>query len=134
MSYILDQIYRDFCIVGGNIKDGFPFYNIVKKDDRTFEIRIALAGYNMSNVEVIVDGEHLVISSAGVDERSETFVHKGYTGKPFVKKFSLNSEAEVKGADFQDGVLTVFVERIVPEKNKVRQIKINGSKPEILNG
>lgn len=135
MNNIFDQIYRDFFTVSGQTKDGFPFYNLVKKDDQTFEIRMALSGYKMSDIEVVVSGEQLAISSAGVDERSEVFLHKGYTGRPFFKKFVLNPGARVKSADFVDGVLTVAVERIVQENARIRKIAINQpSTSELLHG
>jgi len=132
MNYIFDQVAREMANISA--KQAFPHYNIVKVDDTRMEIRIALAGYKMEEIEIKQQGDNLSISSQGVNDRKVEYYHKGFTTKPFVRTFLLNNEVEVKGADFQDGILTILLDRVIPEKMRVRTIPIGQQKQQILNG
>ena len=132
MNYIFDQVAREMANISA--KQAFPHYNIVKVDDTSMEIRIALAGYKMEDIEIKQQGENLSIGSRGANDQKVEYYHKGFTTKPFVRTFQLNNEVEVKGADFQDGVLTIFLDRVVPEKMRIRTIPIGQQKQQILNG
>jgi len=69
-------------------------------------------------------------------------VHKGISGRKFERSFRLSEFVEVTGADLEDGLLTIHLERIIPEEKRPRSIKINNgvsndrtstTKPELLN-
>jgi HSP20 family molecular chaperone IbpA len=132
MNYIFDQVARDMAAFTN--KQSFPHYNIVKIHESCMEIQIALAGYKMGDIKIEQQGENLSISSNGVNDKDVEYYHKGFTTKPFVRTFLLNNEVEVKGADFQGGILTIFLDRIIPEKMKVRTIPIGKQNQQILNG
>ena len=132
MNYIFDQVAREMANISA--KQAFPHYNIVKVDDSRMEIRVALAGYKMEDIEIKQQGENLSIGSRGVNDQKVEYYHKGFTTKPFVRTFLLNNEVEVKSADFQDGILTISLDRVIPERMKVRTIPIGQQKQQILNG
>ena len=135
MSYIFDQVFQDFITSIGHQKNAFPFYNIVAIDDVKFELHLALAGYSMDDIQISLEGEHLHIQSQrGVNDRTVKYLCKGFATKPFARKFILNSDVIVKSADFQDGILSIKMERVMPEQTKIRTIEINKPIKTILHG
>jgi len=51
-------------------------------------------------------------------------IHKGISKRYFSKSFTVSDDVEIKGAELKDGLLTVSMERIVPESKKARVIDI----------
>ena len=108
----------------------YPPYNIMKTGDYTYNIEIALAGYNKKDINVNLEDGVLSIESKK-DEKKETKVdsegeilHKGIAKRYFKKSFTIAEDVEVKGAELKDGLLKVSLERIVPEHKKPRTISI----------
>ena len=134
MPYLFDQVFQDFITTIGTQKSVFPFYNIVSTDETHFELQLALAGYKMSDVQISLDGDQLIVHSNGANDKGVQYAYKGFTTKPFLRKFVLNSDVVVNGAELQDGILRILMERVVPERSKVRTIEINKPTKTILNG
>lgn len=118
---------------------GFPPYNIrTLKDEDKFFIDLALAGLDINDVEIEVKEDVLTIRSTW-DEAGDYFngggdyVHRGISFKKFKRSFTLADDIEVIGANFNNGLLTVSLERIIPEAKKARKIEINSEK-EFLKG
>ena len=105
----------------------FPFYNIVKQDKNKYDIQIALAGYNKKDIEVTLEEGILTVSSKK-EEKEDTkdgeIIHKGITKKYFSKSFTVAEDVEIKGAELKDGLLTISMERIIPEHKKAKTIDI----------
>ena len=105
----------------------FPFYNIVKQDKNKYDIQIALAGYNKKDIEVTLEEGILTVKSKK-EEKEDTkdgeIIHKGITKKYFSKSFTVAEDVEIKGAELKDGLLTISMERIIPEHKKARTIDI----------
>ena len=105
----------------------FPHYNIVKTADNKYDIEIALAGYNKKDIEVELKEGILTVKSKK-DEKEDTkdgeVIHKGIAKRYFSKAFTIADDVEVKGAELKDGLLTVSLERIIPESKKARTIEI----------
>ena len=110
----------------------FPPYNIVKTGKHTYNIELALAGFNKKDIEVEYEDNHLVVKSKKVEksEADETtdengdVLHRGISKRSFTRSFTIASDVEVKGAELKDGLLTVALERIIPESKKARSIEI----------
>ena len=110
----------------------FPPYNIVKTGENTYDIELALAGFNKKDIEVEYEDNHLVVKSKKVEksEADETtdengdVLHRGISKRSFTRSFTIASDVEVKGAELKDGLLTVALERIIPESKKARSIEI----------
>ena len=110
----------------------FPPYNIVKTGKHTYNIEVALAGFNKKDIEVEYEDNHLVVKSKKVEksEADETtdengdVLHRGISKRSFTRSFTIASDVEVKGAELKDGLLTVALERIIPESKKARSIEI----------
>ena len=120
------------------IAPGFPPYNVVKKDANNYQIQVALAGYNTTDIDVEVQENQLKISSKGITAEHDTeFVYRGWSFKGFNRAFTLADHVEVKRASMKDGVLTVDLERVLPETKKPKKVKIETpteeSHPQLLN-
>jgi molecular chaperone IbpA len=64
-----------------------------------------------------------------LDKNDETeveteYLHKGISARSFRKSFNLAEYVVVQGASFKDGILSIELERIVPEAMKPKLIKI----------
>ena len=105
----------------------YPPYNIVKTGDNKFDIEVALAGFNKKDINVTSENNMLTIESKQ-DEKSKDkdgeVIHKGISKRYFKRSFTIADDVEVKGAELKDGLLKVSMEKIVPEKDKLKTITI----------
>ena len=108
---------------------GFPPYNIIKIGEYNYQIEMALAGYNKKDIEIeIIEGELSISSKKNEPFLKESeIVHKGIATKNFTRKFTLSDEIQVKSADFSEGMLTIKLERIIPEHKNQKKFKLNNN-------
>jgi molecular chaperone IbpA len=102
----------------------YPPYDLLKLDDDTYQISLAIAGFSREEIDVSVDNGTLIIRGEIVEVTDAEVVHKGIAGRKFVRSFALGEYMEVTSAELKDGMLHVHVVRIVPEEKKPKSIKI----------
>lgn len=103
----------------------YPPYNIVKTGDFTYNIEVALAGFNKKDIEVNYADNTLEIKSIHEkEEAKEGTLHQGISKRHFTRSFTIAEDVEVKGAELKDGLLQVELEKIIPESKKPRTINI----------
>ena len=105
----------------------FPPYNIVKTGDNTYDIELALAGFNKKDIEVEYKENILTVKSKKQEETKDedgNIIHRGISKRMFQKSFTIANDVEVKGAELKDGLLRVSMERIIPEHKKAKLIDI----------
>jgi molecular chaperone IbpA len=102
----------------------YPPYDLLKLDEDTYRISLAIAGFTKDDIDVSVDSGTLVIKGEIVEVTDAEVVHKGIAGRKFVRSFALGEYMEVTGADMKDGMLHINVDRVVPEDKKPKVIKI----------
>ena len=105
----------------------FPFYNIVKTGNTTYDIEVALAGYGRKDIKIDYADNLLTIKSVKEEKNSNEsngVIHRGIAKRYFSKVFTIADDVEIKGAELKDGLLRVSLERIVPEAQKPRVIDI----------
>ena len=109
-------------------QSNYPPYDILKEDDK-YIIRIAIAGFKKSEVDIEIDDNTLTVSVCRDDktgmQRAE-FLHKGISTKEFYKSFALAEHVEVKKATMSDGILEIILEKNIPDSEKPKKIKISG--------
>lgn len=106
--------------------EGYPPYNIEQVGDNRLRITLAVAGFSMDDLAVSVEDNQLVIRGRQeVEEEDGTrvYLHRGIAARQFQRSFVLAEGIEVKGASLDNGLLTIELERIVPEP-QVRTIEI----------
>jgi len=102
----------------------YPPYDLLKLDEDTYQISLAIAGFSKEDIDVSVDNGTLIIKGEIVEVTDAEVVHKGIAGRRFVRSFALGEYMEVTSAELKDGMLHVHVVRIVPEDKKPKAIKI----------
>ena len=107
----------------------FPPYNIVKTGENTYDVELALAGFNKKDIEVEYKENQLTVKSKKQEKQEETdedgnVIHRGISKRMFSKSFTIANDVEVKGAELKDGLLKVSMERIIPEHKKAKTIDI----------
>jgi len=102
----------------------FPPYNVKKVDENNYIVELAVAGYDREDIDVTVDKDTLIIKSERENDEKSEYIHKGIAGRNFTQTFTLGEYMIVKSASLDNGLLTVKIERELPESAKPRQIKI----------
>jgi molecular chaperone IbpA len=102
----------------------YPPYDLLKLDEDTYRLSVAVAGFTKDNVDVSVDNGTLVIKGEIVEVTDAEVVHKGIATRKFTRSFALGEYMEVTGADLKDGMLHVSIDRVVPEEKKPKTIRI----------
>ena len=103
---------------------GFPPYNIQKGGDTTYTIEMALAGFGKEDITVELTENTLSVRSDKKDQNDEFTYHRGISYRKFDRKFTLADDIVVNSAGLENGMLTIKLERIVPEEKKPRIIEV----------
>jgi len=109
------------------VATNFPPYNIVKTGENTYDVELALAGFNKKDIEVEYKENLLTVKSKKQEETKDedgNIIHRGISKRMFSKSFTIANDVEVKGAELKDGLLKVSMERIIPEHKKAKSIAI----------
>ena len=113
-----DQIERALDRVA-KAADGYPPYNIERlaRDDKNPErlrITLAVAGFTLDQLEVIVEEKELVIRGRQQDDKSRQYLHRGIAARQFQRTFVLADGMEVQKADLKNGLLSIDLARPEP--------------------
>lgn len=103
---------------------GFPPYNIRKEGDYNYVIEMALAGFGKKDIEVEVAEGTLSVKSVKENTEDDSTVYRGISYRKFERKFTLAEDLIVNGATLENGMLTIDLERVVPEEKKPRLITV----------
>lgn len=123
-----DNMFDELMRMNAQQSLNYPPYNIVKQTDDTFFIEVATAGFGEGEVSVNLDNRVLTIKGEKSEDLVAEYLHKGISTRDFVREFTLAEHVEVVSATQQDGILTIQLERIVPEEKKPKSIAINYTK------
>ena len=110
-----------------NDATNYPPYNIIKTGEDTFEVQVAVAGFNPGEVNVEVRDNNLIVSGEKLEQElpdGHEYTHKGISARKFLRTFSLADYVEVVSATSKNGILSVQLERQVPEAMKPKTIAI----------
>ncbi|PAJ75251.1 heat-shock protein [Pseudoalteromonas sp. NBT06-2] len=111
-------------------QSGFPPYNIELLKENKYRITMAVAGFTESELAIESENNNLKITGtkANKSKIESNFIHQGIAERNFERKFQLGDHVKVMGADIENGLLHIDLEREIPEAMKPRQIKIGSSK------
>lgn len=120
---MFDRLHDHYALHQTNT--GFPPYNIRKEGDSNFVIELALAGLSQDDLEVeIADSTLTVRSVERKQEEDGEVIHRGISYRKFSRSWTLADDVVVNDAKMANGMLTVHLERVVPDEKKPRLIKI----------
>lgn len=120
---LLEQMQNT--LMGGT--SSYPPYNIKQLTEDNYKIEMAVAGFSKADLRVELHNNQLTIegSRQNVDDSSEYgYVYRGIAGRQFRQTFALADHVKVIGSELKDGILTVELERELPEEKRPRQIEI----------
>ena len=115
---------------------GYPPYNIRKDGETKYFIELAIAGLKEEDLEVSLQSQILNIRSKKEDSGSEentNYVHRGIAKRQFEREFTLSDDIVVKGCDLSNGMLTIELEKVIPEEKRARLIPIGNKKIKSIN-
>jgi len=104
----------------------YPPYNIVKTGTYTYNIEVALAGYNKKDISVEYADGVLTIKSIKEEKSDDKkgVIHKGIAKRYFSKSFTIADDVKIEDAELKDGLLKVFLMKIVPDAKKPKTITV----------
>jgi molecular chaperone IbpA len=111
---------------------GFPPYDIVRKDESTYSIRLAVAGFSEDELNITAKQNLLTVAGQKSSEEYRQYLHEGISARAFERHFSLADYVQVRGASYENGILEIELHQEIPEAAKPRKISINGG-PKLVN-
>ena len=97
----------------------YPPYNLVQVSNVESRLELALAGFKKKEVYVYTQDGKLFVEGQKEDKETQSnYLHKGLAQRSFTRSWTLSDDTEVRSVDFEDGLLTVTLGRIVPEHHK----------------
>ena len=115
---------------------GYPPYNVEKRGEDSYRIVVAAAGFQQDDLDLQVEKGVLSVSGSKREtstDESVTFLHQGIAQRAFKLSFRLDDHIEIKGANLSNGLLSIDLQRVVPEEAKAKRIPINGEQPALQN-
>lgn len=120
-----DRLFDFMNSAGSNSDDGYPPYDIERLDEDSYRITLAVAGFRPDEIEIVAQQNLMTISGKKAeDEKPDKFIHRGIARRSFERRFQLVDFVQVKTAEFANGLLTITLQREVPEAMKPRKIEI----------
>ena len=128
----LESIFNRLDAMSGH-NTSYPPYNIIKNDNANYEIEVALAGFKSDEIEVSTEQNILRVASKVEKRDSErVYVHKGLSKRSFSHSWQLADDVKVSSVDFADGLLTISLEKVIPEHQKRTTYNIGAGRQELL--
>ena len=121
----IKRLTRLEALAGGGTS--YPPYNIISGPDNRTTLEVALAGFSRSDIEVATEQGLLTVSAYPEAEEERKYAHKGIASRSFSKSWQLGEDMEVKDVEYKNGMLTVHLQKIVPE-GKQKKIWFSGNK------
>jgi len=128
----LDDVFDRLEAMSGH-NTSYPPYNLIKHDASNYEIEIALAGFKANEIEVSTEQNILRVASRLEKRDTErTYLHKGLSKRSFNNSWQLADDVRITSVDFVDGLLTIALEKVIPEHQKKTTYTIRAGKQQLL--
>ena len=112
----LDNYFDDFFKI--QTPSNYPPYNLVQLNNHESRLEVALAGFKKDEVKVYTEFGKLHVE--GIKEEKEAdgeYQHRGLAQRSFKRTWTLSEDCEVRQVVFEDGLLSIELNKIVPEKH-----------------
>ena len=118
-----DQFERTLERVAKASAEGYPPYNIERIGEDRLRITLAVAGFSMAELEVLLEDNQLTVRGRQQDPADRVYLHRGIAARQFQRSFMLADGIEIVGAVLDKGLLNIDFRRPIPQRN-LRKIKI----------
>lgn len=111
----------------GNADDNYPPYNIERAGEDRYAISLAIAGFAPEDLTITAEQNTLTVEGRKTVKDTDSMLYQGISARSFKRTFSLADHVQVKGANFENGLLKIELVREIPEAMKPRKIAIGQS-------
>jgi molecular chaperone IbpA len=120
---IFDDLERRFA---NQVSSNYPPFNIAKMADNLYDISIAVTGFEKDEISVEIEANELTVrgEKKSSEDTEPEYLHRGLALRDFEKTFTLAEHMKVRKAEIKNGILSVHIEREIPEALKPRVIDI----------
>lgn len=124
-----DRFFDDFeARFATQVTQNYPPYNVIKTGENNYEIQVAVSGFDKEEISVEIDQDQLIVKGqrARDDDPTYEYLHRGLATRDFTRSWTLADHMVVETGTIKNGILTIYLKRIVPEALLPRKIKITG--------
>jgi molecular chaperone IbpA len=125
VQFGLEDMFRRLDAFQDSTATNYPPYNIVKVDDVTQRLEIALAGFSREEIEVAVERNILTVSTNQKEVDGREYTHKGLARRTFARNWQLSDDTVVENVTYVDGLLSIDLRKEVPEEHKRKLLPIS---------
>lgn len=121
-----DRLFNEMFSAAEAKQTNYPPCNIVRHNDTSYSIELAVAGFKDSELTIETKDQTLAIMGQHHEARAETdeLLHQGISNRSFRREFKLAEHVVVDSAELDHGILRVRLSVIVPEEKQARRIAI----------
>ena len=119
-----DELFDEISRINQNKNSNYPAFDVIKTDEKNYEINLAVAGFNESEIEIVSMQNILFITGKKKQNNIQNIIHKGIALRSFEKKFNLDPLMEVTEAILSKGMLNIRLFKRDPEIIKPKKIEI----------
>lgn len=120
MASMLDQASRN-----SQQQASYPPYNIEQFDEDNYQISMAVAGFEESELIITSENNQLTVEGKKTEDKVEHhFVHQGIAARNFKHSFQLAEHVKISQANLRNGLLYIDLVREIPEAMRPRNIPI----------
>lgn len=116
----------------GQAGENYPPFDLVQLDDNSFRISLAVAGFKRDEIDITAQQNLLIVAGRRQDDDGSGFIHRGIATRSFERRFGLADHVTVRGADLNDGLLSIDLVREIPEAMRPRKISLGGDKAQAI--
>jgi len=108
------------------LNNSYPPYNVLKHNEDSYQIEVAVTGFEKDDITVEMDQNSLIVkgSRKELDMKDPIYLHKGLATRDFTRMWTLGEHIEVGEVKMKNGVLSIQLNRIIPESLKPRLLEI----------
>ena len=110
-----DNVFTQLDRVRSITQTNYPPYNTVKLSNHEYRVEVALAGFKKDDIKVYTQEGKLFVEGKKPDTVEHEYVHKGLAQRAFTRGWSLPDDLIVKAVRFEDGLLLIDIDRVIPE-------------------
>ena len=127
LAQVMDGLGR-----GDTSSPSYPPYNIEKTGEASYRISLAVAGFSEDEIEIETSNGQLKVSGSHKETQEKgngrSFLYRGIAERAFDRRFELDAHVKATGANLENGLLHVDLEREIPEELKPRRIEVGNGK------
>jgi molecular chaperone IbpA len=99
-------------------QSNYPPYNLIKESETQYKLEVAASGFKPSELTVYTENNQLVIEAEKSCKDDKEYIYRSLSHRNFKRIWSLADDVIIKSVNFEDGLLTIHLEKIIPEHQK----------------